>query len=229
MNDITIQTATEAHIPLAETICHEMEESAKARGTGIAKRSPAYLIEKMKEGKAVIATDQQGDFVGFCYIETWGHGDFVANSGLIVKPEYRKSGVAKAIKSHAFELSRKKFPEAKIVGITTSPAVMKINSELGYRPTAFSELPVDENFWKGCKSCVNYEILQAKDRKMCLCTAMIYDPEEEKKGSEKDEKWDFIKQSKIFERLKSIKEKMFLKADAQKSLKPVMRIKKVTV
>jgi hypothetical protein len=220
MSDINIQTANESHFHLADAICHEMEESAKARGTGIAKRSPHYLIEKMREGKAVIATDAAGDFVGFCYIETWGHGDFVANSGLIVRSDYRKSGIAKSIKSYAFDLSRKKFPEAKIVGITTSLAVMKINSDLGYRPTAFSELPVDDAFWKGCASCINYDILKAKERKMCLCTAMIFDPEEEKKVvEEKPEKWDFLKQSKIFERLKSIKEMMFLKIENRRKEK----------
>jgi hypothetical protein len=213
MNDISIQIASEIHIKLTEEICAEYESSAKARGTGIAKRSPIYVAEKMREGKAIIALNAQGQFVGFCYLETWDHGNFVANSGLIVKPEYRNSGIAKAIKAKAFEHSQTLFPDAKIVGITTSEAVMKINSDLGYRPTTFGKLPVDDAFWKGCKSCINYEILQSKERKLCLCTAMIYDPEEEKVPvSEKPERWDFLKNSKIFERLKEIKEKMFLKS-----------------
>jgi ribosomal protein S18 acetylase RimI-like enzyme len=160
MNSYTVQVASQEHFVLAESICHEMAESAKARGTGIAKRTPEYLREKMSEGKAIIATDDvDGSFVGFCYIETWQHGNFVANSGLIVNPSYRQYGVAKAVKAKAFELSRERYPEAKIIGITTSLAVMKINSDLGYEPTTFSELPVDDNFWKGCQSCVNYDIL----------------------------------------------------------------------
>ena len=153
-----------------------MESSAKARGTGIAKRSPEYIRTKMEEGKAVIALTPTGDWVGFCYIEAWGHGEFVANSGLVVSPVFRGSGVATRIKQKVFELSRHKYPEAKIFGLTTGLAVMKINSELGYKPVTYSELTDDNDFWKGCQSCVNYDILMAKDRKNCLCTGMLYDP-----------------------------------------------------
>ena len=122
--------ASEAHHDFAPLICEEMESSAKARGTGIAKRSPEYLKQKMTEGKAVIAFSDQGEWAGFCYIETWGHGQHVANSGLIVSPHFRKGGLAKMIKRRIFELSRTKYPEAKIFGLTTGLAVMKINSEL---------------------------------------------------------------------------------------------------
>ncbi len=153
-----------------------MEASAKARGTGNAKRTPEYIEQKIDEGKAVIAVTNLNEWVGFCYIETWSHGEYVANSGLIVAPAFRKTGVAKAIKKKIFDLSRQKFPEAKIFGLTTGLAVMKINSELGYEPVTYSELTQDEAFWAGCKSCVNYEILISKDRKNCMCTAMLYDP-----------------------------------------------------
>lgn len=162
----------------AETITNEMEESAKARGTGIAKRSPDYIRQKMNEGKAVIALTSDGDWVGFCYIEAWQHEKYVANSGLIVAPAFRKTGVATDIKQKVFELSRQKYPNAKIFGLTTGLAVMKINSDLGYEPVTYSELTTDEEFWKGCRSCVNYDILMAKERKNCLCTAMLFDPEE---------------------------------------------------
>lgn len=153
-----------------------MAESAKARGTGIAKRSPEYIQAKMNEGKAVIALTDDGTWVGFCYIEAWEHGKYVANSGLIVAPPFRKSGVATEIKRHVFGLSRKKYPDAKIFGLTTGLAVMKINSDLGYEPVTYSELTTDEEFWKGCRSCVNYEILMSKERKNCLCTGMLFDP-----------------------------------------------------
>ena len=168
------------HINFAETICDEMAVSAKARGTGIAKRSPEYISNKMLEGKAVIALHKDGTWAGFCYIETWSHGDFVANSGLIVNPIYRKAGLAKAIKTKIFELSCQKYPAAKIFGLTTGLAVMKINSDLGYEPVTYSELTQDENFWKGCQSCVNYDILMSKGRQNCMCTAMLYDPAEKK-------------------------------------------------
>lgn len=153
-----------------------MEASAKARGTGIAKRSPEYISQKMLEGKSVIAFDQEGIWAGFCYIETWSHGNYVANSGLIVSPQFRKDGLAKLIKQKIFELSREKYPVAKVFGLTTGLAVMKINSDLGYRPVTYSELTQDDAFWAGCKSCVNYDILMSKERKNCLCTAMLFDP-----------------------------------------------------
>ena len=183
-----IVIADKSHSKYAEVICETIAESAAVRGTGIARRTPEYITTKMENGNAVIALD--GDkFAGFCYIEKWGHGKFVANSGLIVHEDYRKTGLAKQIKSKTFELSRKKFPEAKIFGITTSLAVMKINSELGYKPVTFSELTEDETFWKGCQSCSNYDILMRTDRKMCLCTGMVCDPAtlskipKEKRGS----------------------------------------------
>ena len=184
-----------------------MEASAKARGTGIAKRSPEYLSQKMDEGKAVIALTVDGKWVGFCYIETW-EGEYVANSGLIVAPEYRKSGVAKAIKKKIFDLSRQKYPEAKIFGLTTGLAVMKINSELGYEPVTYSELTQDEKFWAGCKSCVNYDILMSKERNNCLCTAMLYDPKDHYEPQETKEY--FQKKSKVYERLIQLKQSKFL-------------------
>lgn len=165
----------------AKVITDEMEASAKARGTGIAKRSPEYVAQKMHEGKAVIALTESGEWVGFCYIEAWGHNQFVANSGLIVAPSFRKSGVATQIKRRIFDLSRTRYPDAKIFGLTTGLAVMKMNSELGYVPVTYSELTDDEEFWAGCRSCVNYEILQSKQRKNCLCTGMLFDPSKSSK------------------------------------------------
>lgn len=170
----------------AEMISEEMASSAKARGTGIARRDPEYIRLKMSERKAIIALTPKGDWVGFCYIEAWGHDKFVANSGLIVSPNFRGSGAAKAIKHKIFELSRQKYPEAKIFGLTTGLPVMKINSELGYVPVTYSELTDDEQFWAGCRSCVNYDILQSKNRKNCICTAMLYDPTEKEKRRQKE-------------------------------------------
>ena len=175
MSTIKVEVASEKHIKYVGEILKTIEDATKVRGTGIAKRKPEYIEQKINEGKAIIAMD--GDkFVGFCYIECWDHGKFVANSGLIVKDEYRGHGVAKRIKSMAFDLSREKFPDAKIFGLTTGAAVMKINTELGYVPVTFNDLTTDPTFWKGCESCVNYDVLCRNDCTRCLCTGMLYDP-----------------------------------------------------
>jgi len=214
IQSIIVRVATPDDIKFATTITDEMEASAKARGTGIAKRSPDYIAEKMREGKAVIAYAEDGTWVGFCYIETWSHGEYVANSGLIVSPEFRKSGVAKRIKECTFKLSREKYPNAKLFGLTTGLAVMKINSDLGYEPVTYSELTQDDSFWAGCKSCVNYDILMSKERKNCMCTAMLYDPKDHYKPEETAE--DFKKHSKAYERLMRFKQSRFLKVFKKK-------------
>jgi hypothetical protein len=83
---------------------------------------------------------------------------------------------------------------------------MKINSDLGYEPVTYSELTTDEQFWNGCKSCVNYEILQSKEKKNCLCTAMLYDPVKEQKQKRRWKEW------KIMERFNAIKIVQLLKS-----------------
>ena len=206
--NIIIRVATPGDKHYAKAITDEMESSALARGTGIAKRTPDYVANKMDEGKAVIAHTKEGQWVGFCYIETW-EGEYVANSGLIVAPEFRKSGVAKNIKQCIFQLSREKYPEAKIFGLTTGLAVMKINSDLGYEPVTYSELTQDEKFWAGCKSCVNFDILMMKERKNCLCTAMLYDPKDHYEPQETQQ--HFEEKSPVYERFLKIKQSKFLK------------------
>ncbi|WP_396633221.1 GNAT family N-acetyltransferase [Maribacter sp. R86514] len=197
--------ANESHFKYAQDICDTIADSAKVRGTGIAKRTPDYIQKKLANGNAVLALD--GDkFAGFCYIEIWGHEKFVANSGLIVHPDYRGRGLAKKIKAKIFDLSREKFPDAKIFGITTGLAVMKINNDLGYKPVTFSELTDDPEFWKGCQTCKNFDILTRTEQKMCLCTGMLYDGATKKKTEESKEM-----NGKAFTRLKSIKESLFLK------------------
>lgn len=200
-----IIVANESHFKYAQVISDTITESAKVRGTGIAQRTPEYIIKRLQNGNAVIALDGE-KFAGFCYIEVWGNKDFVANSGLIVHPDYRGQGLAKEIKQRIFELSKDKFPEAKIFGITTGLAVMKMNYGLGYKPVTFSELTDDPDFWKGCQTCKNFDILTRTERKMCLCTGMLYDPKEKNKHPNADKI-----NKKTFQRLKSIKENLFLK------------------
>jgi GNAT superfamily N-acetyltransferase len=176
--EITVLVADERYLSYIDIILETIENAAKIRGTGIARRSPDYIAQKMEERKAILAL-AGNEFAGFCYIETWGNKQFVANSGLIVVDKFRGHGLAKRIKRKAFELSRQRYPHAKLFGLTTGLAVMKINSELGYKPVTFSELTNDEAFWRGCQTCVNYDILQRTNRRMCLCTGMLYDPESE--------------------------------------------------
>jgi hypothetical protein len=215
INDFIVQVALPEHRVFAEEICEEMSESAKARGTGIAKRSPEYVAGKMAEGKSVIAFHKDGSWAGFCYIETWSHGQFVANSGLVVSPKFRKVGLAHTIKEKIFELSRVKYPKAKIFGLTTGLAVMKINSDLGYEPVTYSELTQDEEFWKGCQSCVNFEILKSKDRKNCMCTAMLYDPATQKHYVAMKFAEELQRKPKLYERFMRIKQQLILKPKSE--------------
>lgn len=200
--------ADKSHIKYAEEICETIATSAQVRGTGIARRTPEYIATKMENGNAVIALDGE-KFAGFCYIEKWGHGKFVANSGLIVHPDYRGIGLAKKIKHKIFEHSRRKFPDAKVFSITTGLAVMKMNSDLGYKPVPFSELTDDPVFWDGCQTCRNYDVLTRTDRKMCLCTGMLYDPNKQTEAKKVKEK--------VFNRLRHIKETMFLKDEKKEN------------
>lgn len=178
--NVIIRVANQNDAKYAQTICTMIEEAARLRGTGIAKRSPLYIESKLVEGKAVVAFDGE-TIIGFSYIETWEHGKYVANSGLIVHPSYRGIHLAFNIKKKILELSQQKYPDAKVFGITTSQAVLNINFKLGYKPVTFSELTTDPEFWKGCQGCVNYDILQRTNQKMCLCTGMVLDLKELKK------------------------------------------------
>lgn len=196
-----VQIASSEHSHFANEICELIELSAQQRGTGIAKRSPEYITKKIQESKAIIAL-VEGKLAGFCYIESWGAKEYVANSGLVIKHEYRSLGIAKKVKRKAFEHSQKMFPGSKLFGLTTSLPVMKINSELGYIPVTYGELTKDEAFWKGCQSCINYEILQNKNKSNCMCTAMLFDPKEKER-----KRWNFMKKSKLYGRFMQIKKK----------------------
>jgi hypothetical protein len=180
-HNIEISIASKLHLSHVAEIEKALYEASLQKGTGIAVRSTEYLEGKIEEGKAVIALSSEGRWAGFCYIESWGHNRFVANSGLIVSSGFRGMGLASEIKKRALELSATLFPGARLFGLTTSLAVMKINSGLGYKPVTFSELTDDDEFWKGCISCPYYDILVRTKRDDCLCTAMSMDPAEEKK------------------------------------------------
>lgn len=172
---VNVRIATVADAKYALLIAAEMKASAIARGTGIGHRSPESIIQKMESGHAVIALSPDGQWAGFSYIESWQEGKFVSNSGMIVSPAFRGHGVASAIKERIFQLSRELYPQADIFSITTGLAIMKMNSALGFVPVPFSEITTDQGFWEKCRHCVNFDILQRKEYKNCLCTAMLYE------------------------------------------------------
>ena len=209
-----IVIATKEHIKYADIICKTIDSSAQERGTGIAKRTPEYVKTKILDGNAVIALDA-GVCAGFCYIEKFSNKSYVAHSGLIVHPNYRKLGLAKKIKTKVFNYSKEKYPNAKIFGITTGLAVLKINYELGYQPVTFSELTDDPEFWKGCQTCQNYDVLKRTEQKMCLCTGMLYD------AKHKDDSKEHPYNSKTLSRLKRIKQALFLKRNNKKNKKSI--------
>jgi hypothetical protein len=177
VQEFQIIEANEQHLPLAKEVVGMIDEASKIPGTGIALRTEEYISKKIMQGKAIIALHNgDNEMAGFCYIETWENKRYVANSGLIVAQKFRKSGLASEIKKRAFHLSRKRYPNSKIFGLTTSLAVMKINTALGYVPVTFSEITQDDEFWHGCESCNYYDILVRTKRDKCLCTGMLFDP-----------------------------------------------------
>ena len=177
MEEIKVMVADASHEKYVDFILKTIEDAAKVRGTGIAKRTHEYLTTKMKEAKAVIALS--GDkFAGFSYIETWGNKRYVTTSGLIVHPDFRGLGLAKRIKDMTFTLARTRWPHAKICSLTSGAAVMAMNARLGYRRVTFADLTDDEAFGRGCEGCINVDVLKRTGRKYCICTGMLYDPEE---------------------------------------------------
>jgi hypothetical protein len=173
---IIVRSAIAADVVFADEIIQEMESSAIARGSGISKRTAASVIEKIDTGKAVVALTEYGEWAGFSYVECWDEGKFVSNSGMIVSPKHRNQGVASAIKDQIFELSRSKYPEAMVFSITSGAAIMKMNTRLGFKPVTYADVAQEAPFWDGCKSCVNYDLLQSTGRANCLCTAMLFNP-----------------------------------------------------
>lgn len=195
--EIEVVVAGPEHEVYVDTILQTIADAAKVRGTGIAKRTHEYLATKMKEAKAVIALSENR-FAGFSYIETWGNKQYVTTSGLIVHPDFRGLGVAKKIKDMTFSLARTRWPHAKIFSLTSGAAVMKMNTDLGYQPVTFADLTDDEAFWRGCEGCVNVDVLHRTGRKYCICTAMLYDPEEHLPAKIPEE---------VIERIKALDEK----------------------
>ena len=173
---IDVMVADASHEVYVDKILDTIREAAKVRGTGIAERTHEYVATKMKEGKAIIALCGD-DFAGFTYIEIMGKQAICSNLRSDSTSRLPGIGTGKTHQDrllsdwHAY-VGRK----LKIFSLTSGAAVMKMNTELGYVPVTFNELTDDESFWKGCEGCINHDILVAKNRKFCICTAMLYDP-----------------------------------------------------
>lgn len=177
ITDVIIRQASMADCIYAAQISEEMDASARARGTGIGRRSCDSICQKIAEGNAIIALTKEGQWVGYIYLEVYANGNFVSHCGLIVAPGWRRLGVATQMKDNIFWLTRAKYPLAKIFGITTTLATMRINSKLGLQPVTFSEITQDPSFWKKCEQCVNYQNLKNTCFKNCYCTAMMFEPD----------------------------------------------------
>ena len=48
LDDITVEVASEEHLFYVDQILETIENAAKVRGTGIARRKPEYLAQKIK-------------------------------------------------------------------------------------------------------------------------------------------------------------------------------------
>ncbi len=172
---ITIEIGGDKHKKHAIKIAEMIERASEKKGTILAIRKPNYILDKIIKGKSILALDGE-IIVGFCYFQNWENNEFIAHSGLIINENYLGRGLSKKIKKQIFNLSRQKFPKAKLFGLTTSAAVMKINYELGYQSVNYNQLTNDEDFWKGCKTCSNYQRLMQAKREKCKCTGMLMDP-----------------------------------------------------
>ena len=179
--NLLIKAGDKGDLKFVNEIVELIEKESQVIGAGFAVRTPEYIEDKIRNGLSVVACDRfSGEFIGFIYLETWQHNKYVANSGLVVAEKFRGKGVGTKLKQKAFELSRKLFSDAKLLDLTTSLAVIKINSELGYEPVEYADLTSDDDFWMECETCMYYDVLVRTRRSNCLCEAMLYDPARKK-------------------------------------------------
>ncbi len=148
---------------------------AAASEHDIAERSVEWLTKKIVSGRAAVALDR-GELIGFGYWSDWQDGAFVSHSGLVVDPQYRGRSLGRRLKMVLFESSKKRFPQATLMSLTTSPQVKALNLSLGFRVVPLEELTSDPAFWAGCQTCRNYAAVQARGE-ICCCEGMILRPE----------------------------------------------------
>lgn len=171
-----VRKAVKEDLVFVSSIVEEIAYWAKFRSTGVTTRTTMYVQQKIEEGLALIALDAKGDWVGFCYLETWEHEKYVANSGLVVLPEFRNTGLAFQLKQMALQVAARKYPRAKVFSLTTSLSVAKINHELGYKVVSHDQLLEDEYFIKGCGQVLDYPKMVQTHAGDSECFIMVYDP-----------------------------------------------------
>jgi GNAT superfamily N-acetyltransferase len=145
-----------------------------SRDHDIARRATPFLRDKILSGKAVLALHEDR-LVGFGYFSDWEGGRFVSHSGLVVDDAFRGRGLGRRMKTRLMQAGARRFPEATVMSLTTSPAVLAMNRSLGFRKVPVERLTTDPAFWEGCKACRNYAEMQRLGRR-CCCDAMILSP-----------------------------------------------------
>lgn len=148
---------------------------AAARDSDIARRSEELLRAKIETGRAAVAI-ANGELVGFGYFSEWEGGRFVSHSGLVVREDHQGIGLGRRLKERLLEASRRLFPDATTMSLTTSKAVEQLNLSLGFVHVPLDRLTSDPEFWKGCETCRNYAQMQREGKK-CCCFGMILAPE----------------------------------------------------
>ena len=177
INKCIVRLATPNDIEFINDISKEMAFSATQRGTGIALRTPEYLMGKINKDLAMIAIHpENGQWIGFCYLEFWQNEKYVANSGLIISPKYRGQGYTRDIKTAIFSYCKEKFPAATLFSLTSNAIVMKLNREFGYKEVPFSEIVNDVSFISGCDSWVDYVGLMTHIALSSKYIAMVHLP-----------------------------------------------------
>jgi hypothetical protein len=156
----------------AQSIADEIRREVEDGAVGMALRTPELIRAKMASGDAIIAL-RGGHWVGFCYLSLWEGGRFVSTSGLIVPRLFRGLGTARLLKHASLELAHRRYPEAHLFGLTMSPAVARLNLEIGLREVPYAEITRDPGFWQGCETCPFHAELVANLGVTCRCRAFV--------------------------------------------------------
>ena len=172
VDDLEVRESTPADVHLAAAASALID--AVADEYDIARRTPEWLAAKIEKRRAAVALDGE-TLVGFGYWSAWEGDAFVSHSGLVVSPEVKGRGVGRLLKAVLFDSTRRQLPQAKILSLTTSPQVRKMNLSLGFRVVPLDQLTKDEAFWAGCQSCRNYADVQARGER-CCCEGMLWVP-----------------------------------------------------
>ncbi len=174
MGALEVHESTPEDVRFAEAASRLID--AASSQYDIAKRSPEWLGAKIRAGRAAIATaaapSDERELVGFGYWSAWDKDTFISHSGLVVRPDYRGSGLGRDLKTILFDSSRRQLPRATLMSLTTSPHVRALNLSLGFEVVPLDQLTHDPAFWEGCRTCRNYAAVQARGER-CCCEGML--------------------------------------------------------